>query len=1131
MQIKKLFKRGIVLILVLSMMLETASMCFAEGEGDAGTSTVVTESPDYDEDASAPEDGIEDEQEETSVPEDAGDFESGEAGESEEEGEPGETGESEDTEETGEPGESEDAEESGDAEDTDSSQEETSGETGDSELPVHGEDDVPALTDEIPKGPENSENENQPTPVEDMTLEMFKDVLGTYIIDDSVLTYKEYIKKYPEKATSSVIEIAGKDYYKEATEMTVAVKNNSEYAAMIDSLAKAGLTESLLTAEDGFVSWKFKAEQSGYYYINISYFPVPGKNADIERAFFLDGKLPYAEMTDFKFSRIWVNSVVFDATKKAWEWNSDNQGNQLKPSQKEAPDWMSSYLYDSNGYISNALPIYVEAGEHVLTMVSIKEPMLVYSIRMDYLAPTISYGDYKAKHDAEGAKPVSSQLITIQAEQAVRKSSQMLYPQQDQSSPAIEPYSARYLLNNTIGGNSWRLVGQWIEWDFDVPEDGYYNLALAVRQNFSKGIYVSRKISIDGEVPFDEFNAYGFQYESSWRQEVLGNKDGAFDIYLKAGSHTIRMEVVLGEFSDIVSDVQLAVTRLNAIYREIICITGTNPDSWKDYQIARNLPQLEAECIEVRDLLNDIISRLRKLVGTGSDKETVLITMRDQLDDIIEDVEYVVKVVSTFRTNIRACGTWITQVIEQPLALDAIYVVSDTDKMPEMKDSWWRKLLHELKRLFYSFIIDYNMIGDVSDGGDQKLITLWVGTGRDQANVIKSMIDETFAPKAYTNSKGEEYHIGVNVMLVDMGTLLQATLAGSGPDVAIQVGNDVPMNYGIRNAVADLSQFPDCEQVIAERFRPSAMEAFRFTGKDGHTAVYGLPETQTFSMMFYRKDILKELNLTVPTTWEEMKVTLTVLSQNNMDLGMMPTEANFAMLLYQNGGEYYNEDGSKSALDSEEAVSAFRIFTEFYTDFKMDTVTSVEERFRTGEAPIIIQDYTYYNTLQVSAPDIAGLWDMAVVPGTVKVDENGKQYVDNTVASSGSACIIMEASKHKEACWEFLKWWTSAETQYLYSSEMESLMGAAARVATANIEAFGMIPWPSNIAEALEAQFENVRGIRQVPGGYFSWRNVNNAFYAVTTATDSATPREELMDRVIYINDEISYKRKEFKLD
>ena len=971
--------------------------------------------------------------------------------------------------------------------------------------------------------------------VEEMTLEDYKKIISTYNIDDSILTYKEYVEAYPDKETSTPIVISGTDYYAEATSMEgISVKSNSEYDGTIRQDKQiSGLSESLYTTDDGFVSYRFNAPESGYYYMSYVYYPVEGKNADIERAYFIDGKLPYAELSDIKFSRIWVNSgVEYDPALREWSWKQDNQGNDLKPTQAESPDWEYSYVYDSNGYISDALPVYLEAGEHVLTVVSIKEPMLVYSITFDYVSELKSYAEYKAEKDAEGAKNVADSLILIQGEDATRKSSQMLYPQQDQTSPAVSPYSARYLLNNTIGGNSWRLVGQWIEWDFEVSESGYYYLGLNLKQSFSKGIYVSRKISFDGEVPFAEFSAYGFTYDSAWRQEVLGDEDGnAYCIYLEAGTHTLRMETVLGEFSDIVSDVQLCVTELNSIYREVLCITGKSPDTWKDYQIEENLPNLQAECTEVRDLLSDTIKRLQALVGTGSDKETVLITMRDQLDDIIDDVEYVVKVMSTFKTNIRACGTWITQVIEMPLAIDEIYVMSSKDETPDANNHWWQRFIHELKRLFYSFIIDYNMIGDVSTDSDNSTpITLWVGTGRDQANVIKSLIDESFSTQSYTDTDGSEYYISVNVMLVDINSLLQATLAGSGPDVAIQVANDWPMNYGIRHAVTDLTQFSDCVEVIEERFRDSAMEAFTFN--DGTTThIYGLPETQTFAMMFYRKDILAELGLEVPTTWDEMKVVLTVLSQNNMDLGMLPTESNFAMILYQNDGTYYNESGSASALDSEEAISAFRTYTEFYTDYGVDQSTSVEERFRTGESPIIITDYTYYNTLQVSAPDIKGLWGMACVPGTVKTDEDGNEYIDNTVASSGTACVIMEASEHKQACWEFLKWWTSADTQANYSSEMESLMGASARVATANIEAFSLIPWPSDIAEVLSEQFEHVKGIRQVPGGYFTWRNVNNAFYAVTTSTDSATPREELMDRVTYINEEITYKRKEFNLD
>ena len=43
---------------------------------------------------------------------------------------------------------------------------------------------------------------------------------------------------------------------------------------------------------------------------------------------------------------------------------------------------------------------------------------------------------------------------------------------------------------------------------------------------------------------------------------------------------------------------------------------------------------------------------------------------------------------------------------------------------------------------------------------------------------------------------------------------------------------------------------------------------------------------------------------------------MTVLSKNQMEIGMLPGENIFAMILYQNGGSYYNEDASRSALDS-----------------------------------------------------------------------------------------------------------------------------------------------------------------------------------------------------------------------
>ncbi len=855
---------------------------------------------------------------------------------------------------------------------------------------------------------------------------------------------------------------------------------------------------SVLTDESGLIEYRVNIEEEGFYELSLVYYPVEGKGASIQRAIFVDGELPYSQMSKIEFSRIWKN--------KSSVWEVDNQGNDIKPEQVEAPEWITGYCYDNDGYVTDRLSVYLSQGEHVLTLVSQKEPMLLHKIILNNSREPQEYSRVMEEGARENKKDSSGQLVTIEAEMADRKSSQMLYPVQDKSSPAVTPSSAKVLQNNTIGGNSWRSVGQWLEWDFEVAESGYYQIGMHIKQNFVKGTYISRKITIDGELPFEEMSSYPFRFKANWHQKVLSDAGGdPYKFYLEAGKHTIRMETVLGDFSAIIGAVENIQGKLNTIYRKVIRITGVAPDLYRDYQIERSLPGLSEETEKAAKELDAIIDELQRVAGARSDREAVLLTMRDQLYTLAGDVELFSKLISSYKVNMSAVGTWITQVISQPLQLDSIYVYSPDQEMPKLKASFFSQLVYEIKSLYYSFIVDYNQIGNVAENSsDNEILTIWVGTGRDQANVIKALIDETFT---------KETGIGVNVMLVDMNTLLQATLAGQGPDVAMQVNYDLPMNYGVRNALYDLSGFEDLS-VVKSRFHDSAMVPFEFEGK-----TFALPETQTFPMMFYRKDILKELNLEVPRTWEEMKSALSVLSDNQMELGMLPTEPVYSMLLYQNGGQYYKNNATASALDEDVAINVFKNFCNYYTRYKLDRETSVEQRFRTGETPIIIADYTTYNNFQVSAPDIKGLWSFTGVPGTVRKDGQ----VDNTVTSTGSAVIMLKNCKNPKDAWRYMKWWTSAEIQTAYGKEMESLMGASARYPTANKEAFQNLPWSVSEYEILNQQFEHVVGLEQVPGGYFTWRNVYNAFYRVVIKKTS--PRETMTDYVRYINAEITKKR------
>lgn len=942
-----------------------------------------------------------------------------------------------------------------------------------------------------------------------LSLQDYKDVLNyTAEYQD----YGEYRAGHPGSVRPvDVYEIDGGDY--------VRYEGRKDLQILTDFEGRVG--KSVYTYDTGLIEYEVDIRAEGMYQISLTYYPIEGNGSSIQRGLFIDGELPYRQLAEVEFSRVWVNSID--------EWEMDNQGNDLKPTQIEAPEWVTSKLYDTDGYVVEPLSVYLTAGKHTITIVSQREPMVIGSVVLKNETETLDYQAQLAKWQSEGITDTAGQYVEIQAEYAQKKSSSMLYPTQDQSSPAIQPYSARALKNNTIGGNGWSHTGQWIDWEFDVDQDGFYNIALHAKQNFVKGIYVSRKIMLDGEVPFSEMSHYGFTYADDWEMMKLSDENGdPYRFYLTAGHHTLRMQVVLGDFADVVNDVQNVVIKLNGTYRNIIRITGVAPDEYRDYQIEKRLPNLTTDLTEIKDDLDAILARLEALNVRGSE-ENVIITMRDQLEDIVKDTEKVTKMVGDFKTNVSALGTWISNAQSQPLQLDALYVMSPDQALPKTNNSFFGKLGHEFKKLYYSFIVDYNAIGNIAqEGEDSRTITVWVGSGRDQANVIKALVDETFTPKT---------NINVNVMLVDMNTLLQASLAGQGPDVALQVANaggavvtsstgttgssnDLPVNYGLRSAAVDLSTFPDWEEV-ASRFRESALEQFTFEG-----SLYALPETQNFEMMFYRKDILNELGIEEPRTWDDMKIVISELSKNQMSVGMLPSELTFTSLLYQFGGELYTEDGTASALDSEESINAFKAYCEFYTDYKLDRATSVEQRFRTGESPIIIADYTTYNVLEVSAPDIRGLWGFTTLPGVAGEDGS----VNNTSASTGLACMMMSGTEDKNAAWEFMKWWLSADTQTSYGKEMEGLMGEAARYPTANVEAFANLPWPADDYEALEAQLQNVKGIRQVPGSYFTWRNVNNAFYTVVAADDDKKmqPREAMYEFIEYINSEITSKRQEF---
>ena len=186
-------------------------------------------------------------------------------------------------------------------------------------------------------------------------------------------------------------------------------------------------------------------------------------------------------------------------------------------------------------------------------------------------------------------------------------------------------------------------------------------------------------------------------------------------------------------------------------------------------------------------------------------------------------------------------------------------------------------------------------------------------------------------------------------------------------------------------------------------------------------------------------------------------------------------------------------------------------------------------RFRTGEMPIGIQDYDTYNTLAVLAPEIRGLWEFSLIPGT----ENKDGTIDRSCSSWGYSSMILKnedrSDEMTQKCWEFMKWWADSETQTRYGRELEAVMGSSARYQTANLISFEELPWSADQMAILKEQWSWTEQIPEVAGGYFVTRHITNA--ARKVYNDKQDPRETLLDYTDTINDEIEKKRIEFGLE
>lgn len=867
--------------------------------------------------------------------------------------------------------------------------------------------------------------------------------------NSDLVTYSNYIKQFNSN---------------ESTENEVATVTSEQAQCLIgDTLV-----------------YQFDVEVEGLYRLCAEIVGGSSTLSDYYGALKLDGKYAFSECEQIYFPKRWINEGEFDKSKQ--------------PELAEDKNYIS-VAYSDKSYEAGELYFYLQKGTHSFELTASNQ---VLNINKLYFEGKKSYFEIK-----DNPKKTDATTILVQAENPTYRNKSSILEQIDRTSAATMPVCLDRATYNTLGGNSWKTIGESVTWEINVDKSGWYCLNMRLRQDYSAGAVSCRRLLIDGKEIDESLGEITVPYSTSWQKVTLSDNDNEpLYMYLEAGKHTVSLECSLGSLSQVVPIVENSITECNQIYRRIIMITGTDPDLYRDYNLDEKLPDVLESIKTQRDILTAVADYLSALGEGGESDAAVFRKLIRQFDEFLEDADNIPGQISTLSSNISAIGTWQLECTSQPLEIDWLELQAFGDSSANIKANFFKQTGHSLTRIIKSYSESYN---DISNTDVEKSVDVWAVTGRDQIQLIENLSQE------FTSKEG----IGVNLKLVSGDSVMAATVAGIGPDVTLFNGAPNVISYAIRKATIDISKLDGFNECTKD-FYESALVPYRFNG-----GVYALPETQSFPMLFYRKDILEELELEVPTTWDEAYDCITTLQKNNMTFGC-PT---YDVFLYQHGGSYYNENGSISLMDSEQSVSAFRTWTKFYTNFNLPLSYNFINRFRSGEMPIAIADYSSYNSLVVFAPEISGSWGMTTVPGTIKEDGT----VDHSVSSAGTAAMIFSNTDDVDSSWKFLKWWVNGNTQSDYAIGLETKLGASARVMVASKSAFETLDWTNEQKTALKEQWNWVDGTPEVPGGYLMSRHINNAFRKIVY--NDADLRETLGEYKVIIDKELTLKREEYGLE
>src|SRR5690554_176586 len=823
----------------------------------------------------------------------------------------------------------------------------------------------------------------------------------------------------------------------------------------------------------------------------------------------INNEIQYNELTELPLSVRWK------LEQRTEDDRYNRYGNEMLPKTISETTIYNEALIDANGRYSKPYYFKLNSGKNTISIEALNQQVLLKSLTLFSSNEPV---DYKTYSNNFNNQKLTDDTLIIEGQDLSYKNDIEVKPGYYKGA-GMSPTAYKTTVLNVLDGSSMSRSGTSVTYTFDVNETGYYKINFKYLQLSMVGMSSARRISIDNEVLFKELEVYHFAYNKNWKNHTLGNEDGDFVFYLEAGTHELKLEVTTAHLIDYIDRLYQVMDRINSIGFSISQLTGNSQDVLIDWDILKFIPTLKEELIDMAAELESIYDAINAFTpehDKATSASTLMIASK-QLERLSKNPNRIPNKLPELNKGsgsaYQLIGEAINQMTQQPLTIDRIYFYGNDKAIPKANPNIFTRFWFGFKSFVYSFFDKrYKMTNNPDD-----VLEVWVGQSSLYLDIMQNLIDDEFTAQT-----------GIKVQLAILPNTQKLILnhaTKTNPDVVLSIDSWEPYTYALRGMLADLRQF-EAFSSIAENY-----EANNFTPLIFEDGVYGIPETQSVYLMYYRKDILNFLGITPPNTWEEVLNILPILQSYQMNffhpLGGEGAYKGFGLtspLIYQMGAEIYSDIPHQTTFNQEKTIEAITFLTDIFNKYNLpQQVTSFFEHFRSGSLPVGISTVDLYLQLKYAAPELSGQWDVLQIPGMY---DDALGEVARWAPTYGKASILLADSNMPNEGFELIQWWNKKETQLTYLENIKMILGERFLFLPAGMDALEASVWDQTIKDQalLQARWSRIPDV--TPGGYIIERELTNIWNKIVI--DKVNPRIAIDQSVPRINRELQRKFEEF---